>query len=340
MASSEQLPPDFEPGYGTCTEVTPYCPVQATIYGSFFNLPAMLFFSILYFLLLLAHLFFGIRYRTFTFSAWIVVSGLMEMLGHVARAAMHFNPWPMGLLSLQICTLLWGPTLTAAGISISFKHMVHYCGAQYCMLPPKLIPWVFVGTDIFSVFFQGSGGIIASVSSGDGDTTSGLARAGEVIMIAGVCFQVANMIVCSVIMLMFWRKYRQSRKVGDVGGQRSKYSEDKRGDPSVRTKFTWFAGASSFAFGCVLIRCIYRVAEMAGGWANPIMRDEVSFIILDSTMVALALTALAAVHPGIFFPSLRKIQIEKDDHEAHVAQAASEKHAGDSSTDEQAHRPK
>ena len=57
-------------------------------------------------------------------------------------------------------------------------------------------------------------------------------------------------------------------------------------------------------------------------------------------MVALALTALAAVHPGIFFPSLRKIQIEKDDHEAHVAQAASEKHAGDSSTDEQAHRPK
>lgn len=55
------------------------------------------------------------------------------------------------------------------------------------------------------------------------------------------------------------------------------------------------------AYGGILIRCIYRygasppqrllepstlivldrIAEMAGGWGNPIMQDEVPFVILE-----------------------------------------------------------
>lgn len=280
--SAASSDPAFQPSYGSCTSLTPECPVQSTIYGSLFNLPAMLFFSILYGSLLVAHVSFGLRYRTYTFSAWIVSSAIMEALGHIARAAMHYNPWSMGLLSLQICTLLWGPTLTAAGVSIAFKHMVHYCGAEYCVLPARLIPWVFVGTDVASVIIQGSGGIIASVSSGQGETGSVLGRAGEIIMIAGVVFQVANMIVCSAVMLHFWRRFQAAQKAGAASAT-SRYALDQAADAQVRKRFVLFARAASLAFGAVLIRCIYRVAEMAGGWANPIMRDETTFIILDST---------------------------------------------------------
>jgi hypothetical protein len=275
-------PPDFEgPSYGSCNEVTPWCPISATIYGSYFNFPAMLFFSILYFLLLIVHAFLGYHYRTYSFSAWVVASCILELLGHVGRTAMVYNPWSIVLLSLQICGLLWGPTLVAAGVSIAFKHMVHYCGTQHSPLPPRLIPWLFVGTDIFSVLIQGIGGIVASVSSGEGNGTSLTGQVGENMMIAGVCFQIANMLVCSTVMLVIWRRYQTAQKTG--GNVACQYLDEKAVDSKVQKRFTWFARAASVAFGCILIRCIYRVAEMAGGWANPVMRNEPSFIVLDST---------------------------------------------------------
>jgi hypothetical protein len=31
----------------------------------------------------------------------------------------------------------------------------------------------------------------------------------------------------------------------------------------------------------VYVRCVYRIAELATGWANEIMRNEKEFIILD-----------------------------------------------------------
>lgn len=103
-------------------------------------------------------------------------------------------------------------------------------------------------------------------------------------MIGGVVFQVTNMLVCSGVMLAFWRRYQRAAKKA-AEHRNSEYTEDKARDPKVRGRFVWFVRAASFAFVAVLIRCIYRVAEMAGGWANPIMRDETTFIVLDSTYV-------------------------------------------------------
>jgi hypothetical protein len=55
-----------------------------------------------------------------------------------------------------------------------------------------------------------------------------------------------------------------------------------------------------------LIRCIYRIPEMAGGWGNPRMRDEPVFLGLDGAMVALASVAFTVAHPGFMFPPMRK----------------------------------
>src|SRR5690606_12407353 len=53
-------------------------------------------------------------------------------------------------------------------------------------------------------------------------------------------------------------------------------------------KFRIFLWAIGIAYATLLIRCIYRIAEMAGGWGNPIMQDEPSFIVLESFMVLIA----------------------------------------------------
>lgn len=35
------------------------------------------------------------------------------------------------------------------------------------------------------------------------------------------------------------------------------------------------------AYMAILIWCVYRIAEMAGGWRNPIMQNQWLFVVLD-----------------------------------------------------------
>jgi hypothetical protein len=71
-------------------------------------------------------------------------------------------------------------------------------------------------------------------------------------------------------------------------------------------RFRIFCWAIGFAFLTILIRCLYRIPEMAGGWGNPRMRDEPVFLGLDGGMVALASIAFTVAHPGFMFPPMRK----------------------------------
>jgi hypothetical protein len=41
----------------------------------------------------------------------------------------------------------------------------------------------------------------------------------------------------------------------------------------------------SGAYLFILIRCIYRIGEMAGGWKNKISRNQTDFMVLDGLYV-------------------------------------------------------
>ncbi|KAF5568031.1 rta1 domain-containing protein [Fusarium phyllophilum] len=51
--------------------------------------------------------------------------------------------------------------------------------------------------------------------------------------------------------------------------------------------------------------------EMAGGWGNELMRNEMEFLVLDGLMVALASVALTIVHPAFFLPVMRTTRSEE-----------------------------
>ena len=50
-------------------------------------------------------------------------------------------------------------------------------------------------------------------------------------------------------------------------------------------------------------RCIYRVAELQGGFDSEIANHEASFIVLESAFIALAASLLTVLHPGPVFRS-------------------------------------
>lgn len=180
---------------------------------------------------------------------------------------------------MQICCLVLSPSFIVASVYLDSKHIVKYCGSKYSKLKPRLYPWVFIGCDFGSIVLQAiGGGVAASASS---NPTKILLDAGDGLIVAGIAFQVATMAVCGTVVLDFFLRYRKmSHAEGESTGEKTQHELEKN-DPKKNRNFRIFCASVVFAYVTILIRCIYRLPEMAGGWGNPLMRKEKEFLLLD-----------------------------------------------------------
>jgi hypothetical protein len=134
---------------------------------------------------------------------------------------------------------------------------------------------------------------------------------------AGIAFQIFAMIVFGVLAFDF---YRSKKKAARAYEPVHKSPRDTSVSSPIRTEksqpthlfnrnniiFYW---AIIFAYVVILIHCIYRIHEMAGGWGSPRMRDEPLFLILDGMMVALACLVMTVAHPGFLFSPKQRSRI-------------------------------
>lgn len=90
-------------------------------------------------------------------------------------------------------------------------------------------------------------------------------------MMAGIIFQVVTLVAFGGLALDY--AFRTWRAWGVVSADAKVLMRQKR--------FKGFLAGLSLAFVTVFTRCLYRIAEMADGWANPIMRDKAGFIALE-----------------------------------------------------------
>ncbi|GAQ02774.1 sphingoid long-chain base transporter RSB1 [Aspergillus lentulus] len=277
--------------YSTCTEVSPLCPVEATTYGYYPNLAGNVFFTVFFGILALFQLGIGIYYRTWTFMVAVAVGAILELAGYIGRVLMHSNPWNSSAFKLQIVCLVLAPTFVAAGIYLTLKHIILALGPEHSRLKPALFTWIFIGCDVGSLILQAAGGGVAAAA---GNTNVKLLKAGDDIIIAGIAFQVATMSVCGFLGLEFFIRYW--KRGPGLSGEKTSLGRDIK----------WVIVGEVLAYFTVLIRCIYRIPEMAGGWGNPLMQKENEFLVLDGMMIALAVLALTILHPGFFFGSIRK----------------------------------
>ena len=52
---------------------------------------------------------------------------------------------------------------------------------------------------------------------------------------------------------------------------------------------------------CIFIRCVFRVAELSGGFNGDFANNQASFMVLEGLMIVLATIAITAYHPGRCF---------------------------------------
>lgn len=94
---------------------------------------------------------------------------------------------------------------------------------------------------------------------------------GTNLMIVGIVWQVATLIVFACLVIQYTIRTRKAWGV---------VSPDAK---ALLTKWSFkgFLISVTLAFFTIFARCVYRIAEMVGGWANPIMRDEAGFIFME-----------------------------------------------------------
>ena len=90
-------------------------------------------------------------------------------------------------------------------------------------------------------------------------------------MLTGICLQVVSLLVFAFFCAEYFLRVQRNR------------SNLNQGTAALRAspKFRMFLGALLVAFLALFVRCVYRIPELSGGWANKIMRNERDFIVLD-----------------------------------------------------------
>ncbi|KAL5440957.1 hypothetical protein PMIN07_006835 [Paraphaeosphaeria minitans] len=286
------------PSYNTCHKVSPECPVAATTYGYYPDLGPNAFFLALFATLFVATLAIGVWSKTWTYTLALGGGTLLEALGYLGRVMQHSNPWNKAAFEMQICCLVLAPSFVAAAIYLTLKHFVLYFGPKYSLLKARLYPWVFVGCDFASIVLQAIGGGVAA-GGGSSDDLS-IVNVGNNLIVTGIAFQVATMTVCGLLVAVYLWSYRKARAERHASNEKSDFELSRANGP-VSKKLYIFGAMLVLAYVTVLIRCIYRIPEMVGGWGNPLMRKEKEFLLLDGMMVAIACLALTVFHPAFFF---------------------------------------
>ncbi|KAL2860687.1 RTA1 domain-containing protein [Aspergillus lucknowensis] len=280
-----------------CTAVTRKCPVEGTIYGYSPNLVASVVFCALFSACCIIQLVQMLKWRLWSFGIALILGASSETAGYIGRILLHKNPYDSTGFEIQICTLTMGPAFWSAAIYLTLKHEVDVLGHEFSLLKPKWYPYIFVTCDLISLTLQGAGGGLAATA----DTPHGSA-VGSDVMLAGIIWQVITLTVFVVISLHFFLKIHHAPK-HRLSVEAQKVWEGR--------KFWVFCFGVSLAFITTYARCVYRIAEMAGGWRNPIMQDKLGFIILESVMCAIAVAALCITHPGFCFEQMRSVRTEK-----------------------------
>ncbi|KAK4113119.1 RTA1 like protein [Canariomyces notabilis] len=296
--SMSGLPPGFIPSYETCHEVSAYCPVKATTIGYAPVKGLNIFLAAGYALAAVITLGVGVWKRTWSFSLSVAAGCILECVGYVGRALLADNPWNGDAFKIQIVALVLAPTLICVGLYLTLKHAVTNLNRSLSRLSPKLYPAIFVPADVSCLIVQAIGGGVAAAAGRD---SYELLQHGNRTIIAGIVLQ--------VVVLGFFGAlagdylFRAARYFGS-GGVTAQ--QEPGAMLWVDKKFRMFLYAMAVAYTALMIRCIYRIAEMAGGWGNHIMQDEPSFVVLESFMVLIASLLLAVFAPGIFFPQMSR----------------------------------
>ena len=262
--------------------------------------------------------------RYWWYNVTFICGFALEGIGYLGRVLSHNKGDVLSYYIMQSICLTIAPAFIMAGIYFLFGQLVVIHGRQYSFLKPMWYSYFFIGSDIFSLLVQSSGGSLASTASSGG----GSAQMGINITVAGIVLQVIAM----TVFLGFWfeflnRVYFKHAESYDYSQQGYKVPMTKsfgnfmkflfntksvrqyrhehleqfynKKFASIRQRklFDWMPLAMTISVVAIYIRCIYRVVELAMGLDGYLNTHEPYILVLDATMVTICGIIFVPFHP-------------------------------------------
>ena len=152
-------------------------------------------------------------------------------------------------------------------------------GRQTSPISPNMYLYIFCTVDVISLVIQAVGGGMASVAFQQ--TPPGNTDLGTRIMVAGVLFQLAAIIVFSILFTWVILKGLKSR-----------------GEVLRELKVRLVLGATVLSVMSLVARAVYRTIELLQGWEGYLITTEKYFFALDGAMMVLAVVVFNVARPG------------------------------------------
>ncbi|KAL1841276.1 hypothetical protein VTJ49DRAFT_7278 [Mycothermus thermophilus] len=275
-----------------CTLCT--CPLEIDGYmvaymGYVPSLGGNVFFTIVFGIALLFQLYLGLRHRTWGFMIGMGGGLILEVVGYIGRVLMRDAMFEDTYFIMSLVCLTIAPAFLAAAIYLSLSRMVVIYAPERARFRPQVYTYIFIIGDFIALLLQAAGGAVASLA----DPGSDLQNAGINTMIAGVAWQVFVLLLFGALSLDFWlRGARVAKKNGTLNPTFAHLRARKAFQPG-------FVVGVFLAAAFVFVRSVFRCAELSEGFDGPLANDEVTFMVLEGTMIALTSILLTVAHPGV-----------------------------------------
>lgn len=263
------------------------CPMSMATIGYLPVLCGQILFIAIFGAALIAHIGLGIRYKTWTFSIAMFFGLIGEAVGYAGRISLHDNPFNGDAFLQYLVALTIAPAFLTAAIYLTLSRIVVAYGEKISYFKPRTYTITFITFDIIALVLQALGGGIASSAPDDDQDMTDL---GINIMIAGLAWQVVSLLIFTAMSSYFFLRVRKA-----PGSHFNMEFDALRAKPYFK--------ASLYALGLatlvIIVRSIFRCAELSEGFDGELANDEVTFMILEAAMIAIAVLCLTFFHPGL-----------------------------------------
>lgn len=200
------------------------------------------------------------------------------------------------------CIVVFSPTFFAAIHFALLGKILLLFGRRRTFVNPKWIIPFFLGLDIVSLVIQGVGASKAATNEINGFSPD----QGGYIVVGGLALQVAGYILFDLLALDF-AIHARSKKTPSPTPEQYWTRELKIGLAMAMLSAT-----------LVLLRSVFRCAEMSIGWIGYVATTEWYYYVFDATPVTLAVLLLAIWHPSFYLPR-HVVAARREDEEARGA---------------------
>ncbi|KAF7959728.1 hypothetical protein EAE96_001338 [Botrytis aclada] len=280
---------------GTCPLEYGMVHYQPTLFGNVFYLG-------IFAALLIIHIIQLWRWKAWSFSCCMLTGLVFEIIGYLGRVQIHYDPFASNPFLIYLICVTIAPVFFTASIYMTYSRILLHYGPYLSRFSPKAISITFMAADWIALILQAAGGAIADTAA----TEAGM-NSGTNILVAGLSFQVFGLILFMMVVVKYAFKVSGERirrqaaswaaGEGEIGAKESKmrylcYDWRLTPQPVVLAGLT-------VATVLILIRSIFRVAELAKGFQSKLANEEISFMILEGAVMILATTIMTIFHPGL-----------------------------------------